>query len=80
MAKTLSKTLFGRNYTTGEWAVVITSLTAGILTIFQNLAPRTNLAAGIEGSITQSPISGWTLFLGVMLIVVIFTFGTGRKK
>lgn len=72
MKKSLSKTLFNRQYTIPEWVVTIAGLSAATITIFQNLLPQTTLAAGIESSITKSPTNIWMLGLGVLILLLIF--------
>ena len=70
---TLSKTLFGRNYSFGEWIVTIVGLSAGILTILQNLS-STTLSTGIQNNITKSPTDTWSLFLGIILIISVIMY------
>lgn len=76
----LSKRLFGRKYTLGEWAVVITSFSAGFLTILQNIPINQSLSVGIQDNVTNSPSNLWMLGLGIILIVLIFMYINKTKR
>lgn len=78
MAKTLSKKLFGRKIPVGELALSLISLTAGGITILQNLNLSSSLSAGIESTVTKTPINFWSLLLGVLLVGMFFLF-RGKK-
>ena len=68
MAKTLKQKLFGKK-PVSEVMLGLVSLSAGTITIFQNINLSSSLSAGIESNITKTPTNLWMLGLGVLLLI-----------
>jgi len=75
----LSVVLFGRRYTIGEWVVTIISLSAASLTLLQNLAPQSELAIGIQTTVTKTPTNTWMLVLGALLMIITLMYIKKKK-
>jgi len=77
--KNLFQRIFGRKLSMGEIVLSLVSLSAGTLTILQNLNLSSSLSVGIEQSVTKTPINFWSLFIGVLLIISIILFIRGKR-
>lgn len=75
----LSVVLFGREYTIAEWIVTLVSLTAASMTILQNVVPESQLAIGIQSTVTKTPTNPWMLVLGLLLLVVTIMYIKKKK-
>ena len=70
----ISKKLFGRKYSLGEWIITLTGLCAAGITITQNILTKGFLTIGIEENITKTPPNQWMLLLGIILLVIVIMY------